>query len=283
MNAPNWHIDEAFDRHDGLKEDRVWRDLFVEKMEQVPAEVRDICQYGFTEMLNNALDHSGCRSIEVQSECDGVKIDFWITDDGVGIFKKLSDALGTDDERDVFLELAKGKLTTEPEHHTGEGIFFTSRAFDQFWIFSGGTYYQLDNTREHDFIGGMSPPDEGTTVCLSIALNSNRTLSEIFDRYAADEDYAFSKTLVPVRLAQYGDELLVSRSQARRVSARFERFREVVLDFESVSRIGQSFADELFRVFANEHPEVVLKHTNANPAVEQMIRRAIGAGKTGRE
>jgi hypothetical protein len=70
-------------------------------------------------------------------------------------------------------------------------------------------------------------------------------------------------------------EYLVSRSQAKRVLARFDGIEDVSLDFEDVDEIGQAFADEIFRVFANRHPEVVLKVMNANEHVQQMINRAI--------
>ena len=48
----------------------------------------------------------------------------------------------------------------------------------------------------------------------------------------------------------------------------------MVLDFSEVTGIGQAFADEIFRVFANAHPEVELLPMNAVPGVQQMIRRA---------
>jgi hypothetical protein len=66
----------------------------------------------------------------------------------------------------------------------------------------------------------------------------------------------------------------VSRSQARRLVRRFEGFRRVVLNFKGVGVIGQAFADEIFRVFRSEHPEVELLSANTNSQVERMIRRA---------
>ena len=89
------------------------------------------------------------------------------------------------------------------------------------------------------------------------------------------EDYSFSRTHVPINLAQYGDEKLISRSQAKRALARFEEFKEVFLDFARVKTIGQAFADEIFRVFQRQHPEVQLVHVNANSAVKRMILRAL--------
>lgn len=63
----------------------------------------------------------------------------------------------------------------------------------------------------------------------------------------------------------------MSRSQARRVLARFNRFQEVMLDFKGVPRIGQAFADEIFRVFKNEHPEVAIYPVRTTPDVQAMI------------
>jgi STAS-like domain of unknown function (DUF4325) len=70
-------------------------------------------------------------------------------------------------------------------------------------------------------------------------------------------------------------ERLMSRSQAKSLAARFGGFERVTLDFEGVSSIGPAFADELFRVYDLEHPEVRLIPVNAAPAVSQMIGRAL--------
>ena len=77
-----------------------------------------------------------------------------------------------------------------------------------------------------------------------------------------------------VKLAGYEDESLVSRSQARRLVARLEEFDEVELDFEHVEFVGQAFADEVFRVFRANHPEVTLVSTNTSGDVAHMIQWA---------
>lgn len=69
------------------------------------------------------------------------------------------------------------------------------------------------------------------------------------------------------------EELLMSRSQARRLITRFDRFREVILDFSGVEIIGQGFADEIFRVFANAQPHVKLCPIHCGKDVDAMIRR----------
>ena len=114
---------------------------------------------------------------------------------------------------------------------------------------------------------------------MEIDTQTSRTLKAVFDRFTSgEEEYGFTRSRVPVTLARYGDENLVSRSQAKRLLARFDRFREVILDFEGVQSIGQAFADEIFRVFATEHPKVLLRWTGSVPDVEAMIKRARAAG-----
>ena len=83
--------------------------------------------------------------------------------------------------------------------------------------------------------------------------------------------------IVLVRRAQPEGEKLVTRSQAKRLTAQFEKFEHVVLDFEGVDEIGQAFADEVFRVFQNAHPGTLLAPTNMTEAVEDMVKRARAA------
>lgn len=115
---------------------------------------------------------------------------------------------------------------------------------------------------------------------MQIASHSTRTAAEVYAQFTdAPEDYDFSKTVVPMKLARLGDEQLISRSQAKRLIARFDRFRTVVLDFADVQEIGQAFADELFRVYANAHREVELLPKNMTQQVERMWLRAVAPGR----
>lgn len=178
------------------------------------------------------------------------------------------------DERHAVLELAKGKLTTDPENHSGQGIFFTSRMFDKFAILSGSVYFSHEFNKVEDWILEGDKSQYGTSVLMKLNNNTSRTSKQIFDHFSSGDDYAFTKTVVPVRLAQYGDERLVSRSQAKRLLSGVDKFKVVVFDFSGVEAIGQAFSDEVFRVFRNQHPEIELMSLNATKDVEQMIRRA---------
>lgn len=257
----------------GMQEDKVWREDVSPVLSGLKDNVLTICQYGFTEIFNNALEHSEGKSVTTRVGLWPDIVVILVTDDGVGIFNKIQRDLHLDDPLHALLELSKGKLSTDPQHHTGEGIFFTSRALDKFVILSGRLrFVHLESGP--DFMFEDTEGSSGTLVTMEISRSSTRLLKDVFDDYSVgSESFGFDRTVVPVALAKYGDEKLVSRSQARRLLARFERFREVILDFDKVEYIGQAFADEVFRVFQNEHPNVTLICLNENEEIRRMVER----------
>jgi hypothetical protein len=224
-------------------------------------------------MVNNAVEHSGADTVSVGLRRNALHAEAYVSDDGEGIFLKIQRALGLLDVRESILELAKGKLTTDPDNHTGEGIFFSSKVMDLFDICSGRLHFMHADGSE-DWLLERPTDAPGTLVLMGLVNDSPHTIKSVFDQFAVPEEYSFAKTVVPVRLAQYEGESLVSRSQAKRLTLRFEKFQTVVLDFDGVAEIGQAFADEVFRVFQQAHPQTTLVTANLTPAVESMIHRA---------
>jgi anti-sigma regulatory factor (Ser/Thr protein kinase) len=261
----------------GLAEDVIWTRDIRAALGQLPDNVMHIWNHGFTEMFNNAIDHSGGTTVSVEIVKTAASTEMLIHDNGVGIFRKIQSALGLLDERHAILELAKGKLTTDPERHSGEGIFFTSRMFDEFEILSGGTYFSHEYGDAEDWVFESPRDAKGTGVFMQSNNHTSRTTKKIFDEYVSGDDFGFTKTVVPVKLAQYGNDRLISRSQAKRLLARVELFKKVLFDFRDVDTVGQAFADEIFRVFANAHPEITLVSVHANEEVTRMITRVRGA------
>ncbi len=260
----------------GLAEDVVWTNDVSSALGQLPDNVKNIWHHGFTEMFNNAIDHSEGKSIVVDVIKTAASAEMMVQDDGVGIFRKIQSRLGLLDERHAILELSKGKLTTDPKNHSGEGIFFTSRMFDSFEILSGDSFFTHQHGKPQDWMLEASRQRSGSAVFMRLNNHTARTTKKVFDAYVSGEDFDFTKTVVPVDLARYGTDRLVSRSQAKRVLARVELFKTVVFDFKGVDYIGQAFSDEIFRVFANAHPDIELHPINANSEVKRMIARARG-------
>jgi anti-sigma regulatory factor (Ser/Thr protein kinase) len=230
-------------------------------------------EHAVTEVLNNAKDHSGGAKVYVQIKRNAFRTSVSIADDGVGILAKLQAALDLPDQRMAALELAKGKLTTDPANHSGEGIFFSTRMTDGFTIRSGTNSYTytansgFDWVEEEELAEGL-----GTMAVMVIDNHTARSRSKVFAQFqSTDGELRFNRTTVPVSLAKIGQADLISRSQAKRLMSRLDRFEIVELDFAGVEEIGQGFADEAFRVYVNAHPSVQLIHKNANKQVLSMI------------
>ena len=274
----NYHLNPlanssvTYDRK-GLDEDVVWREQCAPIIDELAPNIRGIWHHGITEMVNNAIDHSGAEKVTVWICRDLLTTRCKVIDDGEGIFLKIQRALDLYDAREAILELAKGKLTTDPDNHSGEGIFFSSKMMDKFWIESQDLcFFHMDHEGP-DVLLSSKAKTIGTVVFMCLNNDCTRTTKEIFDKFALPSEFSFDKTIVPVKLAQYEGEVLVSRSQSKRLTRRFERFQKVILDFEGVESIGQAFADETFRVFAKAHPDVKMMPTNMTPAVAAMIKR----------
>jgi biotin operon repressor len=272
-----WKKNYPFNK--ALAEDLVWTNDVSPTIGKMPENVTDIWFYGFSEMFNNAIDHSGASNITVHIKKTAATTEMAIYDDGVGIFKKIQTAFNLLDERHAVLELSKGKLTTDPQRHTGEGIFFSSRMFDSFDILSGGVFFTHSFGDSKDWILEARQYAHGTAVWMKLDNHTTRSMKKIFDKYTSGDDYGFNKTVVPVRLAQYGEDKLMSRSQAKRVLSRMELFKTVIFDFEGVETIGQAFADEIFRVFQQQHPDIEVYSSHTNSEVKRMILRAKVGGE----
>jgi anti-sigma regulatory factor (Ser/Thr protein kinase) len=264
----------------GLAEDQVFGDLarMLDLDDNVSARARTILRYAFTELLNNAIEHSGSRTCSIHAVIGPYECTFEVRDFGIGIFESIRSKFDLRDESAALLELLKGKVTTMKERHSGEGIFFVSKVGDRLRIRSHRTVITIDN-HEHDTVVEEARSLKGTEVSFRIRRQSRRDLTAVFQEYAPEEfDLQFQRTrvLVGLHLQEY-----VSRSEARRLLTGLEKFREVVLDFRRVKTIGQGFADEIFRVFPAQHPDTLVLLENAPPAVAAMVRHVKGLARPG--
>ena len=118
--APLLSWSEVYFIEDQPTEDRVWYRDIAPHLGSVPQNVSDIWHYGFTEMFNNALEHSeGTARRGRPSEKTAAStrtIDH--------LRQRVSASSARSRPRSVFegrsdtpyLELAKGKFTTDPAH-----------------------------------------------------------------------------------------------------------------------------------------------------------------------
>lgn len=262
----------------GLEEHKVLTDIedkFV-RIFELRENVRDIFTFTFSEMLNNAIEHSRSKSIVVEVSVTENELWFTVNDSGIGVFRNIMKKRHLKSELYAIQDLLKGKTTTMPKSHSGEGIFFTSRASDVFILDSFGHQMIIDNKTHAILAKQVSKRKRGTKVIFRISTDTDRHLSEIFKKYTnlkEDSDYGFDKTEIRVKLYTAGG-VHISRSQARRILSGLEKFKIILLDFEQVPLVGQAFVDEIYRVFHNKHPEIEIQEENMNEAVKFMINRA---------
>ncbi len=260
----------------GVSEEDVWNTHVKQRLLILPENVFGICKYGFSEMFNNVIDHSEGKRASCTIQFQDGKVKLYVRDDGVGVFRKIEREFHLGSIREAILHLSKGKVTTDRERHSGQGIFFTSRAFDDFYILANGMYYNRFN--EFDWLlerEKNSHETKGTIVKMEIDVTSDKQMKDVYRRYTEADVDGFRKTVVAVALSADENDPHVSRSQAKRLLVGLEKFRDVLLDFKGVSSVGQAFADEIFRVFQNEHPQIKITRVNANEDVEFMIRAAL--------
>ncbi len=229
--------------------------------------VQDIWSYAFSEMINNVMDHSLADKVRIVVSQDFLTTCVTITDNGVGIFKKIRDHFNLLSVEEAICELFKGKLTTDTTNHSGEGIFFSSKLMDDFFIISSGKIFTNNKYDDSRILDLALENQKGTCVIMSISNFSHKTAKEVFDAYA-NVDGGFIKTRIPLK--NIFDVSPVSRSQAKRVCNRLDKFKEVIVDFDEIVWVGQAFAHQLFVVFANAHPDIVLVPINMNEDITKM-------------
>jgi len=254
----------------GLEEDKVFNDLalLLNLKKRVNKKSLDMIRYAFTELLNNAIEHSKSERCIVEILLDQYNFQFVIRDFGIGVFYSIYTKFNLYDENAAVGELIKGKSTTMQERHSGEGIFFTSKSADLMQLRSHNIHLTFDNKKNDVFINEKKSI-KGTEARFIISKYSKRNLADIFSQFAPEEfDYQFDKTKVAVKLFQ---EALVSRSEAKRLLFGLDKFKEIILDFKGVKSIGQGFADEIFRVFRKRHPDITIKTENLSDILKPMI------------
>jgi len=240
----------------------------------LPDNIQSILFYAFTEMLNNAIEHSKSKNIEIEIRKDKNNLTFIVNDFGIGVFKNVMRQRKLKSEIEAMQDLLKGKTTTQPHSHSGEGIFFTSKIADLFRLESFEYTLRVDNNIKDVFFEELKPSKNGTRVLFTISMHSKKHLSDIFNRFVTNPgEPGFNKTEILVRLFTQGT-IYISRSQARRILSGLEKYETIVLDYDKVSTVGQAFADEIYRVFKNNHTNIKIESRNMIEPVKFMIERA---------
>ena len=257
-----------------LHEDEIWK-IITTKFSKAPSENSEsILYFSFTEMLNNAIDHSKSGTAHIKLWRDKNALKFIIRDFGIGIFREIMTKKHLKTEVDALLAVLKGRLTTDPKRHSGEGLFWTAKAADKIVITSYNLKLTIDNIIDDYAVETLDEPLLGTEIAFEISADTKKSMSKIFHTYSLDhEKTILDTTSIPVKLYETG-EVWISRSQAKKILDGLDKFKKIILDFKGIKLIGQGFADEIFRVWQNNHPNIIIEPINTNASVEFMIRHA---------
>ncbi len=254
----------------GLQEDRPWRREFAPCFE-LPKEISRMAQHAFTELLNNAIDHSGGSAVTVSMRQTPLQLQLLVSDDGCGLFERIAQSFDIPDPQLALLELCKGKLTSAPHQHSGHGLFFTSQLADVFDIHANAQAFQRRAWERLQWHAGRNAAQSGTSIYLAIQLDSARTLDEVLRAHSLNQDsMGFERTVVPLHLLG-SSQVLASRADAKRAVARLQQFRHAEMDFAGITAVGHGFADEVFRVFKRDHPDTELVPVGMCAKVAAMV------------
>lgn len=256
----------------GLQEDQPWARDFAPFM-ALPAHVARLLQHAYTELVNNAIDHSGGSAVTISVRQTPMHAQLLVSDDGCGLFNRIEQSFQIDDPLLAMFELSKGKLTSMPETHSGHGLYFTTLLADFFNLHANDAAFQCNRAERARWSPSKPMARQGTSVYLAISLETTRTLDAVLRSHSLDPTlYAFDSTIVPLCLLTGAQNGLESRAQAKRVVSRLPAsFRRAEVDFSGIADIGHGFADELFRVFPRQHPGLELVPVGMAPRVLAMV------------
>ncbi len=262
----------------GLDESLVWEQVRAEvpELQGLPEAADRALHTAVVELVDNAISHSRGRHVEVLFRRAHERLILEVIDDGEGIFDHLAHENELADGMEALRQLTKGKLTTMPDEHSGEGLFLLSKIADFFEVESGGLLWMIDN--ELDDVGVSSAHVRpGTRVLFEVDVRTGASLEAVFVQ--SSEAFELARRRVVVKLFETGNRFL-SRSEAKKLLEGVERFRNVVIDFKGVEAVGQGFVDEMFRVWTSRHPNTRLHPVNMVPPIAFIVehgRRAAGS------
>jgi len=94
----------------GLEEDKVFQMIEDElpALRSIPGNIHSIVLYAFSEMLNNAIDHSQSDEILVILSIKSETIEFSIEDFGIGVFRNVMQKRNLNSEIEAIQDILKG-------------------------------------------------------------------------------------------------------------------------------------------------------------------------------
>ena len=251
--------------------DEILKKQILPNLNSVALNIYEICEFSIMALLSNALDHAQATKLHYKLYVSPNDVHFVLSDNGIGIFENLNNSLILEDIQVAAIEIAKGRITTDPQNHGGDELMTVIHLFDKVTIDSSGiclTYYNKKN----EWTVTRSSQQKGTRIHLEIKSNSRRTCQEIF-RQIFDRENKLVR--IPVNLVRSDGEQVNSRIQAQSLLHNIKDLTEIEFDFKNIELIGPAFADELVRKTKEKNQLADIKWTNSTKMVDVLMSRAI--------
>ncbi len=241
-------------------------------LESLSKNLFQICEYSIEALVSNIVDHANASSIYVKLFLTYSDLHIVISDNGSGLFENIKSKLDLSSTQLAALEIAKGPITTDPLHQSGDGLNTIFHLFDRIKVDSSGfglCYTNKNNQWKIDY----SKQKQGTRIHLQINPNSSRTCDKIFQKLFNEEKQAFR---IPISLLKDPSKnSLNSKLNAKSIFWNINYLEEIQFDFYHIDLIGPAFADELVRQSRSINRDAVIDWVNYNITVDLLMKRAL--------
>ena len=266
---------------------------FITRGRNVGPDTLRAVEWSLNEIMDNVLSHaeSGTGGF-VQATAYESRIEFIVADAGIGVPASLR-------LRDHQYALSKAVIeghTRDRSSNAGNGLFGTyelaRHSGGQFEIHSQLAYMYYDSILDGPNSRRVDVPLNGTSVRCALGPQDTRLLSRalrfegrphepLFDYL--ERTFGTEGGEMVFAVAEHAKQDLGSRRGGARVRRQLENLLSnqdhVVLDFDGVSIISSSFADEVFgRLFVDLGPRAFMSRIvlrNVAPTIDGLIDRAI--------
>ena len=195
-----------------------------------------------------------------------------LSDNGNGLFGHIQSLLKLKNTQIAAVEVAKGQVTTDPTHHSGDELNTVIQLFDKVTIDASGKSLIFIN-KTKDWIIKHSQQKKGTRLHLEIESSSKRNCKEIFQNIFNGKQNSIR---IPINLLKIEEgELVNSRAQAQSILRNISDCKNIEFDFNNIELIGPAFADELVRTTKAKNQIADIKWTNSSKTVDLLMSMAL--------
>ena len=246
-------------------------DFILPHIELLPKNIYEIFEYSAGSLINNILDHAEATSVYFKIFINHEEAHLILTDNGVGLFENIHEGLSLSSTQMAAMEIAKGNVTTDPQHHSGDELNTIIHLFDKAIIDSANKSLKYCNNNNSWEIN-PSQHKNGTRIHLQINPNSGRTCADVFYKIFHEEK---KKIRIPLNLINMSEKKIVnSRSYAKNILRNIDNYEKIEFDFNKIDLISPAFADELARMTKEKNQFADIAWMNTNKTVEMLMDRA---------